>query len=525
MSCYKLCSTYAEWELRRVHHLERTDMKATLNQLRKRILRGVRVCSKITGSKTIPSNRTTAKSTIEELWDEADFDALTNSELKPSNKADAKILNEAFAASRLLNNLNLYKSVNGRFIAPSETYKTVTILHSSLPHHPGGYSNRAQGLLKGISNLGVNLVGYTRPGFFRERVDKVATLHFPIDEVEGVTYHHLPDKVQRGRGEFQYMESCIEVYKSVFAEEHPNVVHVRSTYLIALPAIIAAKSMGIPIVYEISGLWELVYQGRGELGRANRAIKFENASVETATRCVTMNTAMSSLLRTRIGKPLEIGIVPNAVDLEKFAELPRRENQPEKYNLGYIGSLIDYEGLDLLLRAVAHLRDRGHEYTTKIVGKGHQLKPLQNLSFELGIDNLVDFTGPVQADQVQEHFAQIRTIVLPRKSTPATECVTPLKPFEAMASKRALITSDVSALNELSQDGLATTTFKAGDYKALAEAILNLENNESRREAQINTAYKLVENYHSWDNIAKIMESELRSAARAKYYFFAQDNG
>lgn len=500
-----------------------SDMNSKITQLVSILLRKMRGRSKNVAHKLCAERlrkMSSTKSQIEELWELADFESLASLQFQPEDQGAKHILNEARAALRLLNSPTLSEKAIGRKLNESERYKTVTILHSSLPHHPGGYSNRAQGLLQGISKLGVELTGYTRPGFYRERVNKTATAPLPVDTVENITYHHLVDRVPRGRGEFQYMESCIEIYREVFTAEKPNIVHVRSTYLIALPAIIAAKSLGIPVLYEVSGLWELVYEGRNEIGRANRTTRMENAAVLSATRTVTMNAAMAALLKDRVGEPIEIGLVPNAVDLEKFSQLPSWETQEEKYDLGYIGSLVDYEGLDLLLRAIAYLREQGYEFNAKIVGRGHQLQPLKELSAELQIEDLVAFTGPVPADQVQTHFAQIRTIVLPRKSTPATECVTPLKPFEAMASKRALITSTVSAMHELSLDGTATTVFEKDDFFSLAEAILQLHSNSQQRQSQIQRAYEMVDGYHSWDNIARIMESELRANARAEYRFF-----
>jgi len=502
-------------------------MNNKLNQISAQFLRRLRRQSKEIVDKLHPVSEPTdpaTESKIQALWEQADFEALISEELQPSNKSEINIINEAKAALKLLNTPILDNVAKGRKIRPTESYKTVTILHSSLPHHPGGYSNRAQGLLKGIKKLGVEIVGYTRPGFYREIVDKSAVPPFPTDLVDEVNYHHLADSVRRGRGEFQYMYSCIEIYRDIFASENPDVVHVRSTFLIALPAIIAAKSLGIPVVYEISGLWELVYEGRGEIGRAKRATRMENASVLGATRTVTMNSAMAELLKSRVSRPVDIGLVPNAVDLTKFSDLPEWETQDEQYDLGYIGSLVDYEGLDLLLHAIAHLRDNGYEFTAKIVGRGHQLEILQELASSLQLNNLVAFTGPVPADQVQKHFAQIRIIVLPRKTTPATERVTPLKPFEAMASKRALITSDVSALNELSQHGTATTVFRSGDYIALAEAILRLSTDELQRKTQIENAFEMVRGFHSWDNIATIMEAELREHARADYSFHPRSN-
>ena len=136
------------------------------------------------------------KPQIEELWELADFESLASLQFQPEDQGAKHILNEARAALRLLNSPTLSEKAIGRKLNESERYKTVTILHSSLPHHPGGYSNRAQGLLQGLSKVGVELTGYTRPGFYRERVNKTATAPLPVDTVENnITYHHLVDRV------------------------------------------------------------------------------------------------------------------------------------------------------------------------------------------------------------------------------------------------------------------------------------------------------------------------------------------
>src|SRR5699024_12703042 len=60
----------------------------------------------------------------------------------------------------------------------------------------------------------------------------------------------------------QYMISFIEPFKRFFQTMGIGIVHVRSTFLIALPALIAARQLGLKVLYEVSGLWELVYQDR-----------------------------------------------------------------------------------------------------------------------------------------------------------------------------------------------------------------------------------------------------------------------
>ena len=60
----------------------------------------------------------------------------------------------------------------------------------------------------------------------------------------------------------------------------------------------------------------------------------------------------------------KIFILPNAVDSEKFKfleadeSLKRELGIEDKTVIGYVGSFVEYEGLDLLLEACAMLKER-----------------------------------------------------------------------------------------------------------------------------------------------------------------------
>lgn len=452
-------------------------------------------------------------SKIIEAWDRAEFEEIARFSLSRFKRKDVlNAIRESRYAVKLLDQLRVTERPN-LDVQPSSA-KVVTILHASLPHHTGGYTGRAQGLLKGMVDQGLEVRAYTRPGFYNERVDKKEKFPYPVDNVDGVEYRHLPTDVPRGRGEFEYMFKSIPWYREVFELEQPNVVHVRSTYLIALPALIAAHQIGIPVVYEVSGLWELVYEGRGELGRANRITRMEDAVCAHADRIVSMNTSMAKLLSERSANGLDIGLVPNAVDVNKFNTLTAiTEVSKFTYDAGYVGSLVDYEGLDLLVRAVALSRDEGRDIRVKIVGKGAELKNLRKLVKELGVEHLVNLTGPVSADEAKRQFENVNVIVLPRKRTPATEIVTPLKPFEAMAAGRPLLVSDVSALKEVSRNESIATTFTSGDAVSLKESLIRLLDSKVDQQQLVAEALKAVTVEHNWEVVGNRMCEVLTDTA------------
>lgn len=458
-------------------------------------------------------------SQIIEAWDEADFESIAKLTLSRFKRKDVRMaIRESRFALKMLELAKKYELTAAEPHLTSRPLRVVSILHSSLPSHTGGYTGRAQGLLKGLTNVGVEIRPYTRPGFYSERVDKTAEFPYPMQQVDGVTYRHLPSDVKRSQGEYEYMYKAIKWYRRAIMAERPDVVHLRSTHLSALPAMIAAHSLNIPTVYEVSGLWELVYEGRGQLGRANRARRLEDAVCALSDKVVTMNYSMANLLNERAGSDLHIGMVPNAVDISRFASTPNLdEARPFEFDLGYVGSLVDYEGLGTLIEAMAVIREKsGREIRTKIVGNGNELPKLKDLAKTFGVEDNVYFPGRVSSDEAVRQYDDVNIVVLPRLSTPATEVVTPLKPFEAMAAGRPLILSDVSALQEVSEDGKCALVFRSGDAGDLAEKIIQLLDDQEKKRTMVKAAKEKVDNDHNWDRVALAFKRELEAVRRPK---------
>jgi glycosyltransferase involved in cell wall biosynthesis len=83
----------------------------------------------------------------------------------------------------------------------------------------------------------------------------------------------------------------------------------------------------------------------------------------------------------------------------------------------------------------------------------------------------VVFTGRIAHEQVPGVYELVDLFVYPRKSMRLTELVTPLKPLEAMAMRKACLASNVGGHQELIQDGVTGALFPAGNVDALAQRI------------------------------------------------------
>jgi glycosyltransferase involved in cell wall biosynthesis len=147
--------------------------------------------------------------------------------------------------------------------------------------------------------------------------------------------------------------------------------------------------------------------------------------------------------------------------------------------VGTVGTLNAYEGIEVLVDAVAWLRHSGNEVQLRIVGDGPERIALEKRAADLGITDATSFTGRVPHDQVAREHQAIDIFCVPRHDLPVTRLVPPLKPVEAMALGRPVVASDLPPLRELlgpDGDGFQRRGLlvPAGDAEALADALLHL---------------------------------------------------
>ena len=105
---------------------------------------------------------------------------------------------------------------------------------------------------------------------------------------------------------------------------------------------------------------------------------------------------------------IEIPIIPNGVDLEKFSA-PERDWSPPR--ILSVGRVVYQKGFDLALRALADLKDL--EWQWSIAGDGPQMPVLQAMVEEHGLQKRIHFLGWLTADQLKEQYAAANLFVFP----------------------------------------------------------------------------------------------------------------
>jgi glycosyltransferase involved in cell wall biosynthesis len=206
-----------------------------------------------------------------------------------------------------------------------------------------------------------------------------------------------------------------------------------------------------------------------------------------ADRVVTLAEVMADEIVRRGVPRNHISVIPNAVDVERFTPLDRDPTLVRSLGLegsvvlGYISSLVGYEGVDVLLRALALLIERDLPVAGLVVGDGPELEPLRGLARELGIAERVGLPGRVPHESVLDYYALIDVFVVPRRDVRVCHLVTPLKPFEAMSMGIPLLVSDVAALHEVADPGTRGLAFTPDQPHSLATEAARLVRDEALR--------------------------------------------
>ena len=246
--------------------------------------------------------------------------------------------------------------------------------------------------------------------------------------------------------------------RKAVAEISPDIIHAHSPVLCAIPALVAARKAGVPLVYEIRAFWEDAAVASGKF--TENALKYrlirmlETVVCRRVDRVVSISRAMKEDLIARGIPENRLFVVPNGVDGFNLVPKARNRNLATRMGLdgktviGYLGTFYDFEGIDDLIRTFAMLNKQKKDVVLLLIGGGEMEQSIQAQATRLGNPNVV-LIKKVPHNTVPDYYALMDMVIYPRKSTRITEMTTPLKPLEAMALGKPVICSAVGGLKEL----------------------------------------------------------------------------
>ncbi len=161
--------------------------------------------------------------------------------------------------------------------------------------------------------------------------------------------------------------------------------------------------------------------------------------------------------------------------------------------IGSLGRLVEKKGMDVLIAALGRLKADGLEFRLEIAGDGPLTEELKRLSANAGIAERTSFLGAIRHDDV---FKWLRTLDLfalaCKEDRSGDRDGIPVVLMESMAAGIPTISTGISGIPELIEDGRTGLLAAPGDPESLADKIAFVLRNPAEASAMAANAEKRI---------------------------------
>lgn len=185
----------------------------------------------------------------------------------------------------------------------------------------------------------------------------------------------------------------------------------------------------------------------------------------------------------------------HGVDLTMFTPTPRERRDSAKIpRVLAVGSLVEKKGFAYLVRACRLLRDQGYVFTCDIVGRPDtETERLRQLIGALELGETVFLRGVMTHEELKDVYDQSTLFCLPCiVADNADRDGIPNVLVEAMAMELPVVSTNVSGIPELIEDGANGLLVPEKDAPALAKALERLLDDSALRTTLAKAAHEKV---------------------------------
>lgn len=282
-----------------------------------------------------------------------------------------------------------------------------------------------------------------------------------------------------------------------------QVVHVFANsgwawHLFAAPALWLARLRGTPVIVNYRG-------GLADEFFA-RAPAHVLRSLRRAALCVTPSAFLQRVF-ARHGLAAEI--VPNIVDLSRFAPQPRRDfgTAPRLLVARNLEPIYD---IPTAIHAFARVRQRFPGATLAVAGSGPEGPALQALVTKLALDDAVRFTGRVDNAAMPQLYAGADCAI-----NPSTADNMPISLLEAFASGVPVVSTRAGGIPDMLDDGRTGLLVPVGDAEAMAAAVCRVLADDALA-ARLTAAARSEAERYAWPQVRSLWLDAYRRAAATR---------
>ncbi len=309
--------------------------------------------------------------------------------------------------------------------------------------------------------------------------------------------------------------------KALFmAAREADLIYVQNAMAAGLPAAIIGLLLRKPVILKFVGdeAWERATQYRLTSRHLEEFLKSPSPSFRIACmravqgwvlRRVTLVTTPSKYLGEAIQKAYAIPahrvkINYNAADKTTGSILP---TEPKQHHIAVTARLVEWKGIDGIIRAVSLLRNKYPDIHLTIAGDGPERKNLETLATELEVRDVVTFKGNVSRSETWLIRKESQVYVLN-----STYEGLPHTALTSFAADIPVVATDIPGTNEAVYDGVSGLLVPIDNPEALALGIEKIFMDPALGTKLTQGGQKILHEKFSWDAHLSTLNDFFREA-------------
>lgn len=264
-----------------------------------------------------------------------------------------------------------------------------------------------------------------------------------------------------------------------------------SWQLFTMPAVWIARLRKTPVVIN--------YRGGEAQNYLAKSIRWVRPTLNAADAIVVPSGYLKQVFRAY---GIETNIIPNNVDTQRFKPCPQRlkryQSEPHLVVTRNLETIYD---IQTAIHAVSILAKTVSGIMLSIAGDGPQREELQGLVKQLGLENVVKFTGKLTPEQISDLYYDADIML-----NPTTVDNMPGSILESMACGIPVVTTDVGGIPFIAEDERTALFVNVSDATAMAAQVERLLRDAPLFTLLVENGKKEVQSYtwpvvkHKWLN-------------------------
>lgn len=329
----------------------------------------------------------------------------------------------------------------------------------------------------------------------------------PEDTIEGARVTRISQDLTQN-----FLARAVHFGKSVLAHLalHPDydVVHFRNIWD-GFHITQNKQKFGYKTLFEVNGLpsIELKYHYPGmDAGLLAKIKEQELATLHLSDAIICPSHVTRDYIASLGLNRKRVTVIPNGVSPSDFSVTPLPIRDGREPVVLYIGTLADWQGLDIVIKALPKILEQ-QPVKLQIIGRGRsrQRKMLAKQIRKLGLDEHVIVQPAVPHHEIPELIAQADLCVAPLSLNDrnVTQGACPIKVLEYMAAGRPLLASNMPIVRELVREDVDGLLFSPNDPDDLARQANLLLNDMELSQRLVESAATHVRENFTWHESQK----------------------